>query len=171
MPPTRPTTRFAAVLGAAAVVAVALSACTPSTPAPAPTAPATTPSTTATPSASPTVAPTPAAPSLLPDGSASDNLPYFETVVEAVWAGPERAAGRAYIDALVVAGFDKAAMEVTPDTSTVGNAAESIQFSVRWDQECLVGQVGPATGEPVVVVVPVLQEGTCLVGQTRPIDW
>ena len=119
---------------------------------------------------SPTPAPT-ADPVLVPAGTAADNLPLFTAVTETVWASGDRAAGRAYIDALVAAGFDKAAMQVTNDTSTVGNPAESIQFSVRWGEECLVGQVGPATGEPVAVVVPVLAEGTCLVGHTRPIDW
>jgi hypothetical protein len=108
---------------------------------------------------------------LVPEGSASDNLPLFQTVTVTVWDSENRASGRAYVDALVGAGFDKAAMQVTEDRSTVGNPAESIQFSVRWGDECLVGQVGPATGEPVAVVVPVLAEGTCLVGQTRPIDW
>lgn len=108
---------------------------------------------------------------LVPDGTAADNLPLFTEVTDTVWASTDRAAGRAYIDALVAAGFDKAAMQVTHDQSTVGNPAESIQFSVRWGDECLVGQVGPATGNPVTVVVPVLAEGTCLVGQTRPIDW
>jgi hypothetical protein len=111
------------------------------------------------------------APALVPEGSAADNLPIFTTVVAGVWATPEQVSGRAYIDALVGVGFDKAAMQVTFDQSTVGNLAESIQFSVRWGQECLVGQVGPATGAPVTVVVPVLAEGTCLVGGTRPIDW
>ena len=62
-------------------------------------------------------------------------------------------------------------MQVTYDESTVGNPAESIQFSVRWGDECLVGQVGPATGAPVTVVVAALAEGTCLVGETRPIAW
>ncbi len=95
----------------------------------------------------------------------------FTAVAAAVWASPDRAAGRAYIDALVAAGFDKAAMQVTNDTSTIGNPAESIQFSVRWGEECLIGQVGPATGDPVTTVVPVLAEGTCLIGQTRPITW
>lgn len=127
---------------------------------------------TATPSASPSPSPgEPTGPVLIPDGTAEDNLPLFSSIVAAVWATPQQVTGQAYVDALVAAGFDKAAMQLTPDRSTVGNPAESIQFSVRWGQDCLVGQVGPATGEPVAVIVPVLAEGTCLVGQTRPIDW
>ncbi|WP_439592575.1 DUF6993 domain-containing protein [Microbacterium sp.] len=106
-----------------------------------------------------------------PDGSADDNLPFFAAVVSSVWATPEQTQGRAYIDALTAAGFDKAAMQVTNDVSTVGNAAESIQFSVQWGDDCLIGQVGPATGAPVTVVVPALTTGGCLIGETRPIDW
>ena len=127
-------------------------------------------SATAAPSATPSTSPD-GAPRLVPDGTADDNLPLFTSVTAGVWATPDNVSGRAYIDALVAAGFDKATMQVTPDQSTVGNPAESIQFSVQWGQECLVGQVGPSTGAPVTVVVPVLAEGTCLVGQTRPIDW
>ena len=112
-----------------------------------------------------------AGPLLVPDGSATDNLPLFASVTDTVWASGDRAAGRAYVDALAAAGFDKAAMQVTQDVSTVGNAAESIQFSVLWGDDCLVGQVGPATGDPVAVVVTATLEGTCLVGETRPIDW
>jgi hypothetical protein len=121
-----------------------------------------------TPSASSSAAPEPA---LTPDGTAADNLPLFSAVIAEVWSSEERAAGRAYVDALTAVGFDKSAMQVTRDTSTVGNPAESIQFSVRWGEECLVGQVGPTIGDPVAVVTPVLAEGACLVGQTRPIDW
>ena len=108
---------------------------------------------------------------LIPGGTAEDNLPLFAAVTGAVWASPDAVSGRAYVDALVAAGFDKAAMQVTQDKTTVGNPAESLQFSVRWRDECLIGQVGPATGAPVTVVAPALAEGTCLVGQTRPIDW
>jgi hypothetical protein len=108
---------------------------------------------------------------LVPDGTAEENLTLFSAVVAGVWATPQQATGQAYVDALVAAGFDKGAMQLTPDQSTVGNPAESIQFSVRWGQECLIGQVGPATGAPVIVVVPALAEGTCLIGDTRPIDW
>ena len=76
---------------------------------------------------------------LVPDGTADENLPLFSAVVAAVWATPQQVTGQAYVDALVAAGFDKSAMQLTPDQSTVGNPAESIQFSVRWGQECLVG--------------------------------
>ena len=108
----------------------------------------------------------------MPDGSAADNLPLFSAITAQVWASEQRAEGRAYIDALTAAGFDKAAMQVTPDVTTVDRAVESMQFSVRWGAtECLVGQVGPSTGEPVTIVMPQLAEGRCIVGNTRPIDW
>ena len=109
--------------------ACTLTACTAAGPT-GPTEPAETDA--ATPDPTSTTGPSPSTPVLLPDASAAENLPFFTSVVDDVWATPDRAAGRAYIDALVAAGFDKAAMEVTHDTSTVGNAAESIQFSVRW---------------------------------------
>lgn len=89
-----------------------------------------------------------------------------------VWASGERDQGRAYIDALAGAGFAKESMQVTADRSTVGNPAESLQFSVAWSEtQCLVGQVGPSTGNPVTAVMPRLADGACLVGMTRTIDW
>lgn len=92
-------------------------------------------------------------------------------MTERVWASPDQVSGRAYVDALVAAGFDKAAMEVTYDRTTIDDPAESIMFSVQWGDECLVGQVGPVTGDPVTVVLPVVPESGCLIGNTRPIDW
>ncbi len=152
------------------ILGLALAGCM-ATPVPDPSAdPTGSGSPTNGPSTSPTGTAAPE-PTLVPDGTAADNLPFFAAITASVWASEGRATGRAYVDALVAAGFDKAAMQVTRDHSTVGNPAESIQFSVRWGEECLIGQVGPATGDPVTVVVPVLAEGTCLVGQTRPIDW
>jgi hypothetical protein len=145
----------------ALLAVVVLAGCTAE--APAPTASATSTNAAATPS--PTEA------EFSADGSAEDNLPVFTATVEEVWASEDRESGRAYIDALVTAGFDKSAMEVTEDFSTVGNAAESIQFAVMWGDECLAGQVGQATGDPVTTVLPALAEGTCLVGNTRAIDW
>ncbi|WP_242497686.1 DUF6993 domain-containing protein [Microbacterium protaetiae] len=126
-----------------------------------------------TPTAStPTATPSPTAPALVPDGTADDNLPLFREVTRQVWAGKDKVHGRAYVDALVKAGFDKTAMQVTEDYSTVGNPAETLQFSVRWnDGQCLIGQVGPETGKPVTTVLPGLADGTCLLGDTRDIDW
>ncbi|MGV9768212.1 DUF6993 domain-containing protein [Microbacterium sp. NPDC003461] len=156
--------------GLAAVVlvsgALTLAACAPE-PEPAPTA-----TTSPAPGTAAPTAPPEADPVLVLDGSAEDNLPLFARIVDEVWQSERRAEGRAYIDALAAAGFDTSAMQVTRDESTVGNPAESILFSVRWGDECLVGQVGPETGEPVASVQEALgADRVCLLGETRPIDW
>jgi len=137
--------------------------CAPSPqPEPAPTQSAATPTGTAT---------DPTGPVLVPDGSAEDNLLLFTTVAQSVWESPQNAQGRAYVDALVAAGYDKGAMQVTQDASTIGSAAETLQFSVQWGEDCLLGQVGPVTGALVTAVAPALAGGGCLLGETRPIDW
>ena len=122
--------------------------------------------TTASPDAASSPAPVSSATS-----EASQRLPLFTQTVASVWTGPNPVSGRAYIDALTAAGFDKAAMQVTADQSTIGNAAESIEFAVRIGDQCLVGQVGPSIGDPVTAVLPGLAAGGCLIGQTRAIDW
>jgi hypothetical protein len=143
---------FAVVLG--------VSACT--------TAPPAVPS----PSASPTASATATAPAsaLLPDGSAEDNKAFFDDVNARTAANAE-AGGRDFVDALVAAGFDKGAMELTKDTTTLGDRAESVQFSVRWQDSCLIGQFGPSVGGYHSTIQPVLGTGLCLIGDTRPIDW
>lgn len=159
---------------AAVVVAITLAACgAPTTPDATPSSGRTSsasPTASASPSASPTPEP-PAVPALVPDGTADENLPYFALITQQVWSGPERMAGRAYVDALAAAGFDKSRMQVTRDQTAIGNQADSIQFSVAWETECLIGQAGVAFPEPVAVVLPILEGGTCLIGDTRPIDW
>ncbi len=147
-------------------MALMLGGCT-NTPAPVPTGGPT----TGSPSPEPTETETPP-PVLVPGGSASDNLPLFAAVVDDVWHTGDRSKGRAYIDALIAAGFARNDMQLTADRSTVGLAAETILFSVAWDsKECLIGQVGPSTGDPVTAVMPRLAFGNCIIGQTRPIDW
>ncbi|MFV0373118.1 DUF6993 domain-containing protein [Microbacterium sp.] len=154
--------RWLPVVAVCQVTALAaLVACTP-TAEPSPTA-TTMPSPSATATADPV--------EFFPNGSATDNLPLFRHLVKQVAESSDTVAGRAYIDALVEAGFDKDAMQLTPDQTSVGHAVDAIQFSVLWDGECLVGQVGPSTPEPTAIVLPELPEGGCLVGQTRPIDW
>lgn len=128
------------------------------------------PTPTATATAEPTE-PAPAAPELRPDLSAAENLAFFDSVNQAVVAADPNAGGRAFIDALVAAGFDKAAMQVTADRTTIDEPADSVQFSVAFQGECLVGQYGPKSGGYHGAVRSMLGTGTCLVGQTRPIDW
>lgn len=166
-PPSRAARGYAAALIAALALTVAGCTVAP------PVGPSTSPDPSGSPSATPTPSPssTPASPAIVPDGNAYDNLPVFTAVTEQVWASADRVSGRAYVDALVRAGFDKSAMEVTADLTTIGNPVESIQFSVQWGEQCLVGQVGPTTGDPVTVVMPVVPEDGCLVGETRAIDW
>lgn len=130
------------------------------------------PSASAGPSATATPMPTPTAPlALRPELSASENLAFFDSVNAAVVAANAEAGGRDFIDALVAAGFDKAAMEVTADRTTVDLDADSVQFAVRFQDECLVGQYGPKSGGYHGAVRPALGTGDCLVGETRPIDW
>jgi hypothetical protein len=153
--------QFAATVAVAAIT-VTLAACTT---APAKPAPAQSPASThsATPSAT-------AAPPLkfLAGGSAEDNLEYFDLVNTTLLEGGNPG-GRAIVDNLVAAGFDKTAMQVTADRTPLGSDVDSLQFSVKLGDECLVGQAD--AGGYVSVVVAALASGGCLVGNTRTIDW
>ena len=139
------------------VLALTLAGCAEAAPAPMPL-----PTTTASPSASA---------SAPPDTSAAGQKALFDltnnaTVSLADGANP---GGRAFIDSLVAAGFDKASMEVTSDKTAINLDADNIQFSVRIGDECLVGQYGNVGYQSSVL--PALASAGCLIGTTRPIDW
>jgi len=104
-----------------------------------------------------------------PAGGAHGNLDYFDAQMSVLLAADARPGGRAIIDHLVSSGFDRGAMEVTADTTAVGLDVDATQFSVRFDDGCIVGQVGILGYSSLVA--PVLGTGRCLVGVTRPIDW
>lgn len=126
----------------------------------------------ASPSGSPssTATPTPTPePTLEPDGGAAENLPFFTAVLEQLTATASRPGGRAVVDALATAGFDKAAMQVTPDETAIGLPVDALLFSVKLGEECLLGQVDDEG--LVTTTAPVLVSGGCLVGSTRSIDW
>jgi hypothetical protein len=152
------------MLSATVLAATLLVACTQ---APADTSPQ--PTSTKTPTSSQDPDPTPPAdPEFVPEGSAEDNLPYFDFVNSAFLSGGNPG-GRAIIDNLVAAGFAKEAMEVTADRTPLGSDVDSLQFSVRIGEECLIGQAGAAGY--AATVAPALATGSCLVGKTRAIDW
>jgi len=143
------------------ILSLALAACgTPAEPDP-------TPAPTVTPSASAT-APPPAA-TLDPAGSAADNQAFFDSTLQALLATTPDPDGRTIIDTLVAAGFDKAAMELTPDKTAIGLDADSVQFTVKFADGCIVGQQGNIGYHSAVL--PVLSTGKCLIGQTRSINW
>ena len=147
------------VLALGALLAIAGCTGAPA-PAPAPEPSSSSPSPSGTPAPDPTFDPA---------GGAEQNLDYFDFVNARLLGQNGDPDGRTLIDNLVSAGFDKAAMEVTPDRTAVDLDADNVQFSVRFADGCLVGQVGN-TGY-VSAVAPLLGTGKCLVGATRPIDW
>jgi len=157
-------TAVLAFAGAAIIVGVA--GCVAQPPVPTPTSSPPRP----TPAGSSTPAPE-AEPMLRPELSAGENLAYFDSLILGVLAANPSAGGREFIDALAAAGFDSSQMEVTSDRTTVDLQADSVQFAVLFQGECLVGQYGPASGGYHSAVRPALGTGGCLVGQTRPIDW
>ena len=140
-----------------AVLALTLAGCATPEPAPMPI-----PSTSASPSAEP---------SGPPADSAEAQKVLFDKANQATIdaGGGSNPGGRAFIDGLVNAGYDKAAMEVTPDETAIALDADNIQFSVRLGEDCLVGQYGNVGYQSAVL--PVLSTGTCLVGITRTINW
>lgn len=122
----------------------------------------------------PTTAPTtgpvePEEPELDLEGTADDNLAYFDTVNLALVGAGGTLDGRAFIDSLVTAGFPKTDMEVTSDVTAINGAADNIQFAVRINGGCLIGQYGNVGYASTTA--PLLATGRCLVGQTRLIDW
>lgn len=149
---------WTALIGSA-IAALMMTGCSQvSEPDPTPTAPST--SATSAPRPTPT-----------PTTEAQGRERSFADVVNAVWGTGDRMSGRAYVDALVAAGFDKTQMQLTPDETSIGGPVDSIQFSVRLGEDCLVGQVGEVIGNPVVAILPGLATGGCLIGDTRPITW
>lgn len=144
---------------------VALAACAPENGATEPT-----PHATPTASSTPTATPTPDPVEFHADGSARDNLPIFQETIERAWRSDGRAQGRTYVDLLVEAGFERSAMQVSKDLSTVGNPAETMMVSVEWSETaCLVGQFGPDTPEPVATVLEPV-DGVCIPGETAAIE-
>jgi hypothetical protein len=143
------------------LVGLTLAGCTEA-PAPMPV-PTTEPSPTRTPGAITTE------PELRPGQSAAANQQYFDLVSDAFHRANGMGTSRGIVDHLVGAGFEKADIEVTPDSTAINIAVDSIIVSVRIKGECLVGQFSPAQFSSVVA--PVLGTGRCLVGETLLIDW
>jgi hypothetical protein len=133
---------------------------------------------TPTSSAKPSVTPTPTAvatdappPVLVPNGTAAENKPFFDYLNnQVIVATNKQPDGPAFINSLRAGGFAVETMELTPDVTTVGVKADSIQFSVHASDACIIGQWGTATGYTSIVAAA-LSTGKCMVGETRAIDF
>jgi hypothetical protein len=148
--------RFLATFALAVVIGSAVSGCVPGVPMP-------TPTTTPSPGES-----SPPKPEIVLNGTAAENQPYFDQVnLATIETGGVD--GRSFIDGLIDGGYSKETMEVTPDRTTINAQADNIQFSVRLNGTCLVGQYGGAGYASYAG--PLLADGRCLIGTTRPIDW
>lgn len=154
--------RLASAAAAGVIALLALTACVPSGPEP-------TPSTSKTSTKTPTPTPTPT-PTLDPAGTAEENFEFFESVVKRMAEESGMTDGSVMIQRLVDAGFNKADMELTPNETAIGERSDSVIFAVRFQGECLIGQIFPSW-EWTATRAPMLGTGKCLVGNTRPIDF
>jgi len=145
----------------AGLVVLLLAGCTPEAQNVAPD-----PVASATPSPTATDAPDPV---LDPAGDATANLAYFDFVNRALLATTPTPSGQQSVENLVAAGFAKADMELSADATLDGAAADAIQFSVRINGSCLVGQTGNSGYN--AIATPLLGTGKCLIGKTRAIDF
>jgi len=149
----------AAVACALALASVALLAgCT--APAPTPTSSGSAPA-----SEQPTSTPTPDPEPVL-DGTATENQPFFDFVNRQLIDSGTTLNGAAFIANLEAHGYQRAAMEVTPDTTAIGIAADNIVFSIRFSDSCLLGQWGNIGYTSIVTDIP--STGRCIIGTPRP---
>lgn len=110
---------------------------------------------------------------LVPDGSAEENLPFFQQTLVGFAGSDAPIEGQPVVDALTAAGFDRAAMQVSYDRTKTNLVADSIFVSVRIAESCLVGQLVTGDRSLIAEVLPALgpDKNVCIIGGTRPIDW
>jgi hypothetical protein len=148
----------------AACVLTVLTGCTAPAPYPTGTASSTSDVATTTPTTTPSAAPT-----LDPGGSAHANHAYFDYVNTRTVHEQKNPTAEQFVASLAAAGFDKSAMQMTADHTTVGLTPGSVQFSVLINHGCLIGQFGQQIGGYHSMVAPVLSTGKCLIGDTVPV--
>lgn len=107
-------------------------------------------------------------PDFFPDGSAGDNLPYLDYVLQTAGAGQGGVESLEAVRVLEEAGFDRADIEITSDRTALRLPAESITVAIVIDGECAIGQWSSEWYSSAVQ--PLLGSGTCLLGDTLSLD-
>lgn len=113
-------------------------------------------------SAIPTVKPTFGA-----QGSASDNIAFFRSIVDAAVAKEGLNANtEALAKKLAVAGFDAKGIQFSDNSTAAGMTPDSVTVSAQFKDQCLIAQYGPSIKGVTVSVLPVLKSGGCLIGRS-----
>jgi hypothetical protein len=99
-----------------------------------------------------------------PTGSASSNLPVFESVMERSGAGRPNHDIAETIALLVETGFDIEAITYTAVESKIGASVDSVSLAVAFDGQCLVAQF--STSWLTTTVADELASG-CLIGDVE----
>ncbi|MEN9620589.1 MAG: hypothetical protein RL499_782 [Actinomycetota bacterium] len=160
--PRRSSASAAALVAAACVLLPLMAGCVATSENAQPTA-------SARPTATPSPTPTPTEPpKLVADGTAGQNRPYVEFVMDRLITISPEMTSLEIADTLEAAGFARSTLQVTDYATRVGSRADSILFSILIDGECLLGQV--ADGAVTTTVSDVLGTGKCLVGRTASLD-
>lgn len=97
-----------------------------------------------------------------PDGTADDNLAFFESVLVAAGAGSGITSSDAPIGRLIAAGFSAASITHTQDATARQFPVDSISIAVEFDGQCLIGQY--STTWVTSGVNALLPTGECLIG-------
>lgn len=85
-----------------------------------------------------------------------------ETMTTIAEADP-RPAQEALRSGLILAGIDKANLEVSPSKTPTGLDVDSIEAAARHGSDCIMGQI--RDGTVYVTVLPVLANGRCFLGE------
>lgn len=130
------------------------------------------------PIAAPSVTPTPSVsvdpfgpkPDFFPEGTAVDNKPLFDWVLNHVVSADLKDPGKAMAKALIAEGFLAKKMELTKSKSGTGKPADGVVISVRIGKSCLMGQ-RMLDKSFTSTIESALKSGGCLIGETREVTW
>lgn len=112
-------------------------------------------------------------PTLVPGGTADENLAFFTEVIREYADGDKTIKGEPVSRAVIDAGFDKTLMQVSFDRSETGLEADNIFVSVLFGEGCLIGQIVTADRSFATESAPAVgpENNVCLIGETAAITW
>ncbi|KAB1645638.1 hypothetical protein F8O06_08710 [Pseudoclavibacter sp. CFCC 14310] len=114
-----------------------------------------------------TQAPAPSAAVWVPGGTAEQNLPAFQSLLQPLTDDDKVPTTQSVVDAVHSVGVTNDQMQVTPDHTPKDLDADNLSVSVKIDDQCLIGQYHRGRFD-AVVAAPI--NGSCLVGNTVPLQ-